>query len=106
MLDYAMIQRPGQSESTRSVIVDISLGGVQTRSKQELQVGEICTLSIARGGEDPLDIEVEVRYCFKIEESDLFAVGFKFQPIEPEKRMELVNYIHDVFHKQGETLVN
>lgn len=106
MLEYAMVRLPGRTDSIRTVIVDVSLGGMQVRSRYELPVGTACVLTIGRGGKNPLVINAEVRYSTPIEESDLFSTGFKLHPNSAGERIEWVDYVHNIFQKQGEALLN
>lgn len=106
MLEYAMIYRDDDPEAETAVLVDISLGGAQTRSRHAMGVGEVCLLSIATGGSTPVSVTAEVRYCYPVKHSDLFAVGYRFMPETVEERMQLVNYVHEVFQRQGELLIS
>ncbi len=105
LLDYAIASRPGHSRTIRSVVVDVSLGGLQVRSRFQFESGEVCTLSIGRGQMSPLQVHAEVRYSVPIEESDLFATGFRLLPESVGERIEWVDYVHAVFQVQGEALL-
>lgn len=105
LMDYAVATRPNHEGSFRSVVVDISLGGLQVRSRTEFVPGEICSLSIGRGNQPPLQIHGEVRYSQAIEDSDLFATGFRLLPESMGERIEWVDYVHNVFQVQGESLL-
>ena len=61
LLDYAIVTKDGDEESTRSVIVDISLGGLQLRSRQPFESGASYSLQIGRGETDPIIIIAEAR---------------------------------------------
>lgn len=88
-----------------SLIVDISLGGLQTRSRRTFEVGQVCTLQIGRGGSDPLEINAEVCYSAPVEEgAELISTGFRFKPKNAADRMALVDYVHEIFQREGERL--
>ncbi|MCU0315245.1 MAG: PilZ domain-containing protein [Fimbriimonadaceae bacterium] len=106
LLDYAIIAKPDVEESVRSVVVDISLGGLQIRSRYQFQQGEAFKMTIGRGNNQPVTINAEVRYSTPIEDSDLFSTGFRFVPQTAVERIEWVEYVHGVFKLQGEMLVN
>ena len=105
LLEYALVFRPIEIEAERAVVVDISLGGLQTRSRGSLAVGEQCLLTIGQGNDVPLRLTAEVRHSRPVDGSDLFATGFRFLPASSEERMALVNYIHNAFQRQGESLL-
>lgn len=105
LLDYALVRRGGETEQLRSVVVDVSLGGLQMRSREKFEAGESVTLTIGRGTDDPITVNCDVRYCVPLEESDLFATGFRFVPRSTGERIEWVDYVHAVFQAQGESLV-
>lgn len=106
LLDYAMVNPAGGGEPFRSVIVDIGLGGLQLRSKLQLPVGETCELEIGRQNAEPLVIQGEVRYSRVSDESGLYSSGFKFLPKTHEERAAIAEYVHSVFVRQGDHIVD
>lgn len=106
IFEYALVHLPGVSQAIPAVIVDISLGGLQTRSRTAPAVGEHCQLTIGQGGMPPIVVTAEVRFVNPVGEGDLVAVGYRFVPGDSEERMTLVNYIHDTFQRQGEVLLS
>jgi hypothetical protein len=104
LLEYALVREPGRSEPVRSVVIDVSLGGLQVRSRYQFPVGETVTLNIGRLSSDPIVIQAEVRYSIPIEDSDLYATGFRCLPSTTGQKMEWVDYVHHVFQSQGEHL--
>ena len=105
LLDYAIIEDKQDSTQVRSVVVDISLGGLQIRSRTQFKPLEILYMTIGRGNNVPVRIRAEVRYSTPIEDSDLFATGFRFAPESASERIEWAEYVHNIFKLQGETLV-
>ncbi|HXH61178.1 MAG TPA: PilZ domain-containing protein [Fimbriimonadaceae bacterium] len=107
LLDYAMMQGEDKREnpSLRAVIVDVSLGGLQIRSRTKFQHGDIYHLAIGRVDSTPLLVSAEVRYSVNVEGSDLYATGFKVQPEDNAQRIAWVDYVHNVFQSQGEALI-
>jgi c-di-GMP-binding flagellar brake protein YcgR len=105
MLEYVMVYREHEVEPETAVLVDISLGGAQTRSRHSMEVGEVCLLAIATGNSSTVTVTAEVRYCYPVKHSDLYAIGYRFLPETVEERLQLVDYVHDVFQRQGELLI-
>lgn len=106
LLDYALMQggEAGQPAAQRAIIVDVSLGGLQIRSRTKFSHGDVFRLTVGRADSSPVLIAAEVRYSIPIEDSDLFATGFKVKPEDNEQRINWVDYVHTVFQSQGETL--
>ncbi len=106
IVEYAHIFSAGESQPLSGLVVDISLGGLQTRTRGALKAKSACTMVIGQGGQPPLELDVEVRYSLLIEGSDLYASGFKFKPKTVSDRMILVDYIHEVFTRSGESMID
>ncbi len=104
LLEYAIVRKEGSNDSTRSVIVDISLGGLQLRSRTPFEPGHQFVLEIGRGDIDPIKIYAEARESTPIEDSDLFSTGFRLTPQNALERIEWVEYVHTVFKCQGDLL--
>lgn len=106
LLDYALMQGHGdhQPDVQRAIIVDVSLGGLQIRSRTKFTHGDVFRLTVGRAEGNPVLIVAEVRYSIPVDESDLFATGFKVKPEDNEQRINWVDYVHTVFQSQGETL--
>lgn len=105
MFEYAVLYRENDPDGISALIVDISVGGLQVRARNRFLQGEVCTLVIGRGWEPPLTINVEIRYSCEIEEADLFATGVRYRPRDAQQRMELVDYLHDVFQRRSEGFI-
>ena len=108
ILDYALMHA-GQSieeKGTRAVLVDVSLGGFQLRSRTKFNSNELYSLVIGRCEGDPVNVTAEARYSVQIEGTDLFATGFKIRPEDNEQRINWVDYVHAVFQSQGEWLTS
>lgn len=104
LMDYAILTKDGETESTRSVIVDISLGGLQVRSRVPFVSGAKYKLEIGRGNANPISVHAESLHSKPIEDSDLFSTGFRLTPSTAMERIEWVEYVHCVFKAQGEML--
>lgn len=102
LIDFALLEHPSLEDAVRCVIVDVSLGGLQVRSKQTLPVGEACFLRIARLGKKPLVIRGEVRHSGFIPDTDLIGSGFRFLPENNEDRIAIMDYVHSVFIRRSE----
>ncbi|MCH8977753.1 MAG: PilZ domain-containing protein [Armatimonadetes bacterium] len=107
LLEYVLLGGSGgeaPSQAQRAVIVDVSLGGLQVRSRSTFNEGALLRLTIGRAEEEPVAVIAEVRYSIPVEDSDLFATGFRVRPENREQRIEWVDYVHAVFQSQGELL--
>ncbi|MBI5708393.1 MAG: PilZ domain-containing protein [Armatimonadetes bacterium] len=102
ILDYAMLSSKNHKEPFRTVIVDIGLGGLQLKSKDQLPVGEVCSIQIAREEADPLCTTGEVRYSRQAEDKGLYSSGFKFLPSNHVERAAIAEYVHSVFMRNEE----
>lgn len=106
LLDYAIMTKDGSVETVRSVIVDISLGGLQVRSRLPFEAGARYTIQVGRGDDrDPITIHAESRHSKPIDETDLFSTGFRLTPDSAIERIEWVEYVHGIFKLQGEMLI-
>lgn len=104
VLDYAMIEREEGSERLRSVVVDIALGGLQTRTREKLPVGSVCYLFIGSVAKDMIRIRGEVRHSKKLS-SGLFASGIRFVPETHEERATIAAYLQLAFQRRAEFLL-
>ena len=105
MLDYALVFATEIDQPVKAVIVDIGLGGLQFRSKEEVPVGLICKIQIGRMNGDPLILAGEIRHVSDIPGSDLIATGVKFCPETHEERLAIAEYVHGVFQRQCDKLL-
>lgn len=99
VFEYALITPEGESTAEPTVIVDLSLGGLQVRGRTQYPQGSTCMIVISQDGDKRIVTSAEVRYSYPIEDSDLFATGFKFMPENMEQRVELVNFVHHRFQE-------
>ena len=107
LLGYVLLDGQGgdvASQPQRAVVVDVSLGGLQIRSQSAFDEGALMQLTVGRAGDEPVAVVAEVRYSIPVEDSDLFATGFRVRPENREQRIEWVDYVHAVFQSQGELL--
>lgn len=105
LLEYALVRPAETDEAVRSVVTDVSLGGLQIRSRRPFAGGEVCEIEIGGHDATPLKIRAEARYSAAVEDSDLFSTGFKCVLNAKQERMGWVDYVHQVFQTQGERLV-
>ena len=105
LFDYAVLERLDAPETHQCVVIDVSLGGIQVRSREELPMGVRYRLTIGRGEIKPVLITAEVRYVGPIPDTDLFSIGFRCAPQTALERIAWVEYVHDVFKSQGEILI-
>ena len=108
LLEYALLggsDGDASSQPQRAVIIDVSLGGLQIRSRSTFEEGALMRLTIGRADDEPVAVIAEVRYSIPVEDSDLVATGFRVRPENKEQRIEWVDYVHAVFQRQGELLM-
>ena len=105
IFEYALIHREGEQHSEPAIIVDLSLGGLQVRSRTPYPAGDMCLVSIAEDDDTSISTHAEVRYSYVLPDSDLYATGFRFMPGSVEQRVALVNYIHTRFQEGMDSLV-
>jgi len=105
VLDYVVIDLNDSQHSVNAVIVDISLGGLQLRSRDVLPVGQICGIRVGCGDLLPLSLRGEIRHCNAMPDSDLHATGIKFMPESHSDRMAIAEYVHEVFQRQCDGLM-
>ena len=104
LVDFAMLETPSCEEPIRCVVVDVSLGGIQIRSRIMLPVGEQCVLHIAQLGGKPFRIRGEVRHTAPVPGSELISSGFRFLPETHEDRIAIMEYVHGVFLRRSELM--
>jgi c-di-GMP-binding flagellar brake protein YcgR len=105
IFEYALLYTNNSVNPARSLIVDISLGGAQLRCRQPCDEDEQGTLHISTSDGESLEIPVEIRYCYSVDNEDLFAVGVRFIPKGRAQKSKIVNYVHKLFLSQGESLL-
>ena len=106
LIDFALLESDTLADPIRCVIVDVSLGGLQIRSKCALPVGRECYLRIARLGKKPIRIRGEVRHSGVVKGADLIASGFRFLPEDQDERVEIMEYVHSVFVRRTELVAS
>jgi hypothetical protein len=104
LLEYARIKSLEQTE-TSSVLVDVSLGGLQVRSRYQYEAGSTVEVTIGRGDLEPVTLNAEVRYSLPIAKSDLFATGLKFDGKDRTNNVSWAQYVNAILQTQGEALL-
>lgn len=105
ILDYAVVAIPGESQGVNTVIADISLGGVQLRSKEALPVGSICVIRVGSSEGEPIGLRAEVRHSTPMEDSELYTSGMRFMPETHGDRLAIAEYVHAIFQRQCDNLL-
>ncbi len=105
VLDYAMIYPSNGNQPFRAIVVDVGLGGVQLRSKEQLPIGDNFELIIGTSDGKQLALNGEIRSSRKVPDSDLFGSGYRFLPESHDQRIDIAEYVHMVFQRQGEQLI-
>ena len=105
ILDYAVLKLDTDDSQVNTVIVDISLGGLQVRSRDPLPPGAFCTIRVGCGEMAPIGLRGEIRHCKAVEDSDLFTTGVRFMPEDHEDRMAIAEYVHAIFQRQCDNLL-
>lgn len=104
MMEYALLSQAAE-DTVRSVVTDVSLGGLQVRSREAFAPGVRLELSIGRLDALPLEIVGEVKYSTPIPETDLFSTGVSILAPTPADRIRWADYVHSVFQARAEELV-
>lgn len=105
ILDYAVVSVAGESQGVNTVIADISLGGVQLRSKQPLPVGATCIIRVGSADGEPIGLRAEVRHCNLMDSSELYTSGMRFIPETHADRLCIAEYVHAIFQRQCDNLL-
>ena len=105
ILDYAVVQLESERTFVNTVIADISLGGLQLRSKEPFPLGAMCTVRVGFGDGEPMGLRAEVRHSVPLDDSDLFVTGMRFVPESHSDRMAIAEYVHAIFQRQCDNLL-
>lgn len=106
LLEYAIVKPLDSDEAFRSIISDVSLGGLQVRSKSRLQEGMECQLQIGRLADQPLHVNATLVYSRPIADSDLFASGFRINPQNSEEKRSWAEFVHQSFEKMRDHIAS
>ncbi|MCG9895301.1 MAG: PilZ domain-containing protein [Fimbriimonadaceae bacterium] len=104
LLEYAIV-RSNHVDEARSVVVDVSLGGLQLRSRHSFEAGTEVVVLIGRLGQDPIRIRGEVRYSVPLEGSDLTGTGVKVLPSSTRDRVAWADFVHANFRRTKDLLI-
>lgn len=104
IFEYALVYLEENATAEPAIIVDLSLGGLQARCRKQYTAGETCQISIVDDHNRTISTHAEIRYSYPLPGSDLFATGFRFIPGSVEQRVSLVNYIHQRFQEDMDSL--
>lgn len=94
--ECTIVQRVRNATTSRGMIVDVSLGGVQMRSREEFVLGDIVRVKIGRDHGTSITLRGEVRYSKFMADSELYASGVRFAPESHEERLALANYLNGI----------
>jgi hypothetical protein len=96
VLEFAHVVVGTAELKFRSVVVDVSLGGLQLRSREEFAPGTICMLIIGQMNSEPMTVGAEVRYCRDLDKG-LFATGFQVIVASDEEQKKWAGFVHAAF---------
>jgi c-di-GMP-binding flagellar brake protein YcgR len=85
-----------QSEDSRAIVVDVSLGGLKMRTRSTLEPTTPYILTMAGRGE-PVEFNGTVVHLADGSENEEAFVGFVFRPESHEERVAIANFVHGVF---------
>lgn len=105
LFDYAIMESLDGGEQRQAVVTDVSLGGLQIRTREKFESGHKYRFTIGRGDQKPVIVTAEVRFVGPIEDTDIYSIGFRCSPQTALERIAWVEYVHDVFKCQGEILI-
>lgn len=99
VLDLARLRIKGIDLTT--VVTDVSLGGLQLRTRVCLPVDALCELNLPEGCQP---LRVEIRHV-QATSDGLFNVGLRFLPRSDEERQDYFHYVQSVYQHQHDLLV-
>ena len=102
LIEFALLEADSVPDPIRCIIVDVSLGGLQIRSKCDLPVGVVCFLNISPLDRKPIRMRGEVRHSGPVEGTELVGSGFRFLPESQEERVAIMEYVHNAFLRRAE----
>ena len=98
-ISYTSIKKHKKPGATRSLVKDISGGGLRIMAKEELMSGELLEMEIQIPHlQDSIHAIGEVVWYFswKEKERETREAGVRFRDIEPEDLHRILEYVHTV----------
>ena len=96
---YTLIKKHKKPRATRSLVKDISGGGLRIMAKEELRSGELLEMEIQIPHlHDPICAIGEVVWFFYWKEKDRETreAGVRFRDIEPKDLHRILEYVHTI----------
>jgi len=91
---YINVSEGGQEENHRCLSKDISAGGLKLVSHRPLALGSVIPMEIDLGNMwAVIDVTVEVKWCFEIDDSPTYFIGVKLTDIEKSNRQVWKKFI-------------
>jgi hypothetical protein len=104
IFEFATIVVPELTDPVPGVIVDISLGGMQVRSRVMLPVGTVCRLQVGGGDEEAMTLHAQVRHSGRTSRSGLVTSGLLFQPKCAAEKRNYATLLQRVFNHRRDAL--
>ncbi len=99
--EFAKFYAVQHSVPLSALIVDVSLGGAQIRTRAKCNEGESCRIQIQKDDHGHIEIPGQISYCLETGGSNLYAVGVKFLPVTMGQKNDIANYVHNIFLEQN-----
>jgi hypothetical protein len=106
LLEYALILTPEGDGVLRSIVSDVSIGGLQLRSRAHIPSGYRTTIQIGQLNADPLKVTAIAVYSRRIEGTDLFATGFRVTPESAVEKSSWGRFVHETFRRQMDQMAS
>jgi hypothetical protein len=95
-MEFGMLWRKGQKgDSERvcpAIITNVSLGGVQMKTRMPIEPSQELTLELA-GESGPVFLPGDVRYAKNGSADGIHTLGFRFKPETSKDREELAKFV-------------
>jgi hypothetical protein len=106
LLEYALIFTPEGDGVLRSIVSDVSIGGLQLRCRAHIPSGFRTLIQVGRLGEEPMKVTAVAVYSRRIEGTDLFATGFRVTPDSAGEKSSWGRFVHETFRRQADQLAS
>ena len=93
--DYYVLEKEGLSKVHKGCMIDLSGGGIQFKSKNNLPPNTIIVIKITMGNTDT-ELSASVIRSIEAEETDHYKISAEFHEISEKTRDKIIRYIFDL----------
>ena len=87
-------------------VADVSLGGLQLRSEKPLPSETLSLIKVSLGPRNEFEFHGHVRYCNLSTQEKSFVSGFKFAPQSGQERVNIAEFVRQVFENEWQDLAS